>query len=381
MLLYVDQQSMWNADGSEVEQLTDDIYNPIGMTAEELRDTLCIFLPDLPEKDSEFLLTTVETVLNDISKTVSGQFISYNKDNAQYYIDLKKDIDYDAKISQRADMLDKNRLDHYYFDALVEIMKRPHATYVSGYRIWEYEVIWKERNIGRLGYLFFGAPNERSTAQPPRDFYIYFLQPFDPPDYTDEKKPDEVFFRLVDPTENFIHSLKLYAGAKEMAATSSAKHREIYENKARERLKEIVAWLQEHMVDAFEVTCKGVTKKMVEWGDLSHIPHATVKESADSIAAFCLSSHFEDTTPDYPSFSVLITSESIGDAVKDALKWIKGGLKTKQGAAVLDGLQLLDGEDLKPGESKYAKYILQSLQKKGEGHVLNHGEILRDTKV
>jgi virulence-associated protein VapD len=354
---------------------TGDVYNSLGVTAEELRDTLCIFMPDLPEKDSEFLLTTVETVLNDISRTVSGQFISYNKDSAQYYVDLKKDIDYDAKIEQKADMLDRNKLDHYYFDALVEIMKRPEATYVAGYRIWEYEVIWKEHNVGRLGYLFFGAPNERSTAQPPRDFYIYFLQPFDPPEYTDEKKPDEVLFRLLKPTEDFIRSLKLYAGAKEMAATSSMKHREIYENKAREQLREIVAWLQEHMVEAFEVTYKGITKKMVEWGSLSHIPHATVKESADSTAAFCLSSHFDDITPDYPSFPTLITSESVGDLVKGALKWIKGGIKTKQGAAVLDGLQLLDGEDLKPGKSVYAKYILQLLQKKGEGQVLNHGEL------
>ena len=357
---------------------TGNIFNPLGMTAEELRDTLCIYLPDLPENDSEFLLTTVETVLNDILKTVSGQFISYNKDNAQYYIDLKKDIDYDAKIAQRADMLDKNKMDRYYFDALVEIMKRPEATYVTGYKIWEYEIIWHEHNIGRLGYLFFGAPNERSTAQPPRDFYMYFLQPFDPPIYSDEKKPDEVFFKLVGYTEEFIQSIKLYAGAREMATSSSMEHRQIYENKAKERLREIVAWLQEHMVEAFEVTYKGITKKMIEWGDTYHIHHATVKESADSIAAFCLSSHLKEIIPDYPSFSVVITSKSMGDAAKDALKWIRGSIKTKQGTDVLDGLELLDGEDLKPGKSKYAKYILSLLQKKGEGQVLNRGEIFTE---
>jgi hypothetical protein len=30
-----------------------------------------------------------------------------------------------------------------------------------------------------MGYLFFGAPNDRPTAQPERDFYVYFIQPFD----------------------------------------------------------------------------------------------------------------------------------------------------------------------------------------------------------
>lgn len=46
------------------------------------------------------------------------------------------------------------------------------------------------------GYLFFGAPNDRPTAQPERDFYIYFIQPFEPPKFKDENKTDEVFFRL-----------------------------------------------------------------------------------------------------------------------------------------------------------------------------------------
>ena len=64
-------------------------------------------------------------------------------------------------------------------------------TYVTGYKIWQHELEWLERKAARQGYLFFGAPNERSTAVPPRDFYLYFIQPFDPPHFKDEKKPDE----------------------------------------------------------------------------------------------------------------------------------------------------------------------------------------------
>ena len=40
------------------------------------------------------------------AKTVSGQFISSNKDNRQYFLDLKKTDDYDALIEKRADSLD-----------------------------------------------------------------------------------------------------------------------------------------------------------------------------------------------------------------------------------------------------------------------------------
>ena len=73
---------------------TSDIYAPIGATAEELRDDLCLMLP-VPEKDAEFLRTLVETVLKELLRTVSGQFLSFNKENGQYFLDLKKDVDFD----------------------------------------------------------------------------------------------------------------------------------------------------------------------------------------------------------------------------------------------------------------------------------------------
>jgi hypothetical protein len=103
-------------------------------------------------------------------------------------------------------------LTRYYFDALRRVvLEDPDAApYISGYRIWEHEIEWRERRAGRSGYLFFGAPNERSTAQPARDFYLYFLQPFDTPYFKDEKKADEVFFRLKERDDTFERTLRLY---------------------------------------------------------------------------------------------------------------------------------------------------------------------------
>ena len=102
-----------------------------------------------------------------IHKTVSGQFISSNPDNQQYYLDLKKTEDYDAIIEDRAESLDKAQLDFYYYEALKRVMECTDKTYVTGYNIWEHELEWLERKAARTGYLFFGAPNERSTAVPP----------------------------------------------------------------------------------------------------------------------------------------------------------------------------------------------------------------------
>ncbi|MCF8007745.1 MAG: DUF6079 family protein, partial [Methylovulum sp.] len=88
---------------------TGDIHAPLGATAEELRDRLCLFDPliaelgsDEPDKD---LQTHVETVLREIHKTVNGQFISSNPSNRQFYLDLKKTDDFDALIEKRADSL------------------------------------------------------------------------------------------------------------------------------------------------------------------------------------------------------------------------------------------------------------------------------------
>ena len=155
---------------------TGDIYATLGATAEELRDSLCLFQPGIEElggDPADDLLSQVETVLREIHKTVSGQFISTNPDNRQYYLDLKKTDDFDAVIEKRAESLDSSQLDRYYYEALRRVMECTDQTYVTGYKIWQHELEWLERKAARQGYLFFGAPNERSTAVPARDFYIY----------------------------------------------------------------------------------------------------------------------------------------------------------------------------------------------------------------
>jgi hypothetical protein len=351
-------------------------YSPVGLDSERLRDDLCIYLP-LPEKDADFLKSTVETIVNDIHKTVSGQFISQNEDNGQFYLDLKKDIDYDAKIASRGELLDNSKLDHYYFDALAKVVKRrPDDTYVRGYKIWTHELIWKERNCGRNGYLFFGAPNQRSTAQPQQDFYLYFIQPFDPPEFEDETKPDEVFLYLVERSEEFDKALRLYSGAKENAGSSSAQSRTIYEEKALDQLKIIVKWLKEHMFTAFDIVYLGERKKLVEWTKGAGVPtNAEIDEIIDRIASFCLAPHFEEVAPEYPKFPKVIRLADREEAVKDALKYLKGGLKTQRGDSVLDGLELLDGDQISPEKSRYAQYLLKLMKKRGDGQVINHSEL------
>ncbi|EIC22819.1 DUF6079 family protein [Thiorhodovibrio frisius] len=372
-----------------------DIYAPMGASATELRDRLCLFDPMVEELGSdepdEDLKTQVETVLREIHKTVSGQFISYNADNHQYYLDLKKTDDFDALIDKRAESLGQGQLDRFYYEALKRVMECQDATYVTGYKIWQHELTWQERMATRAGYLFFGAPNERSTAVPQRDFYLYFIQPFDPPRFKDDKICDEVFFRLKGTDEDFQTALKSYAAALDLAATSSGHAKATYEAKANGSLKQLVQWLQKHMAEAFEVTYQGRAKSMTEWAkgksirDLSGLsPDETInfRDLVNTVAGVCLAPSFENQAPDYPFFSVLITGNNRAQAAQDALRAIAGPAgkqqPTKQAASVLDALELLDGDKIDPYKSKYSKFILDAVKAKGHGQVVNRSEIIQD---
>ncbi|KMY65633.1 ATPase [Desulfocarbo indianensis] len=367
---------------------TGDIYATLGATPGELRDGLCLYQPgieDLGGDPADDLLSQVETVLREIHKTVSGQFISSNPDNRQFYLDLKKTDDFDALIEKRAETLDSSQLDRYYYEALKRVMECTDQTYVTGYKIWQHELEWLERKAARQGYLFFGAPNERSTAVPSRDFYLYFLQPFDPPKYKDEKKADELFLRLTSTDQEFRKALSSYAASLELASTSSGHAKATYESKGNGFLRDMVQWLQKNMTTAFEVTYQGRTKSLTEWAkgksirDLSGLsPHERInlRDLVNTVAGICLAPHFEDQAPDYPYFSLLMFSRS--QAAQDALRAIAGQNRTKQATAVLDALELLDGDRLDPYNSKYANHILHVAKQKGQGQVVNRAELIQD---
>jgi hypothetical protein len=369
---------------------TGDIYSNIGATAEELRDSLCLYQPgieDLGGEPADDLLTLVETVLREILKTVSGQFISSNPDNQQYYLDLKKTEDFDALIENRAEALGSVQLDRYYYEALKRLMECTDQTYVTGYRIWQHELQWLQHKAFRLGYLFFGSPNERSTAVPPREFYLYFIQPYDPPDFKDEKKADEVFFHLKGTDEDFHVALKNYAAALDLASTSSGHAKSTYESKANQFLRQLVTWLREHMTSAFEITYQGRKKTLIEWAKgqsirelsgLSPNERINFRDLINTIAGICLKEYFAEKAPEYPYFSIPITSQNLSQAVQDALKALANGVRTKQATAILDALELLDGERIDPYKSRYAQYILEILKNKGHGQVVNRSEIIQD---
>lgn len=377
--------------GLSVHRLTTggDIYVPIGPTAIELRDSLCLYQPGVEEMGgdpAEDLLTAVHTTMKEIVKTVNGQFISKAADTEQYYLDLKKDVDYDAQIEKRADALSDDALDRAYYSAIKQLMERTdESTYVTGHQIWQYQIEWQDKQVERNGYLFFGAPNDRPTAQPERDFYIYFIQPFEPPRFRDESKSDEVFLRFKGLDETIRRHLAIYAAAMDLESTASGGAKNIYLDKAKTALKDMSKWLQEKQMSAYELTYQGKTKTLLDWSKgvsmrdklrLGATDKANFRDIVNVISGIALNAHFGEAAPEYPKFSTLVTEGNRKNLVLSVLKAFAGGARTKDATAILDALEMMDGDKIEPGRSRYTQEVLTRLKAKGHGQVLNRSELL-----
>jgi hypothetical protein len=365
-------------DALAVHRLTtDDVNAAIGPSVAELRDDLTLLPPGLPEMDAFFLSTTIESIVEDIIRAVSGQFITVNEQNGQVYLDLRKDIDYDQKIEQRADSLDKDKLDEAYFRALETVLDQRDNPYVAGYRIWPYELPWSAKHTTRPGYLFMGAPNERSTAQPPRDFYVYFLQPYDPPRFSDEEKPDEVFFRLATPDDEFTSALRRYAGSVALESESTGQHRTVYAEKRQKYLQEMVGWLRKHMGSTVSVTYQGEAKPLAAWLATAQGLRATVKDQIDTVAAAVLVPHFANRYPGYPDFGVQVTQSNLGETIKQALLQVVTGRPTALGGKALSALNLVDVQNNLVDDGPYAAHLLSQVAA-GGGRAVNRTDLFTE---
>ncbi|MCI9689795.1 DUF6079 family protein [Vibrio parahaemolyticus] len=365
-----------------------DIYSEMGATAAELRDSLCLYhsnIEAMPGEKNKNLENYVVTVLRNIHRTVNGQFFSKNKTNDQFYLDLKKTEDFDAHIEAKAAQLASDHINDAYRAAMLEILEQT-DTQQSRTAMWQHELKWIDRNVSRPGWLFLGSPNERETAKPQLDYYMYFVQPENPPKQKKEfVREDEVQFVLKNRTEEFNQALKNYAASTLLRGQATGSAKQTYKLKADGYLGEMLKWIRANIKEAYEVEYNGKSKPIMDWlkgatvRDITGIAdsdHGSVKDIFEAVASFILGDYFESLAPEYPKFSQRITEDTISVASKDVLSYIAGGAATKRATAVLDALELLEGEKLKPTQSRYAKAVLGVLNAKGHGQVVNQSELL-----
>ena len=150
-------------------------------------------------------------------------------------------------------------MDDAYFERLRRYSKQRDAPYVASYRIWSgYELPWKAKNVDAPRVLVMVPPNERSTAQPPRDFYIYFLQPYDEPTFADQELPDGDGFRAALDPRRGVHDRVTpvrWGGALPQAARLSSTGSSTSRSAA--SVAGEFVWLRQNMANAMTVTYRG----------------------------------------------------------------------------------------------------------------------------
>ena len=355
---------------------TGDISLRAGLTSENLRDDICLYLPGLPDQSSDTLQSLVQTVMKDVLTTVSGQFIDHDTDNGQYYIDLKKDIDYDEKITQRAATIADDSLNNYFYDIIYFCLDWDVNEYVANFKIYEHTLDWRSHHIFRRGYLFLGTPESRPTAQPPEDYYIYFVPPYGNPNYTDEKRRDEVFF-VFKQNDEFKNNLKLYAATCILKGLAEDKNKAAYQGKADAIKKKLTRFLSENKNTCFDVVYGGVQKQPVEIMKGTYKPENPFKETVDLVASLALDGWFTEKYPEFPIFKTTITIKNQAEAIRHAFDRF-AGRKEQLGNNMLDSFGLINGENITIQNSKYAGYYATMLDKMSASAVLNFSDVYEE---
>ncbi len=343
-----------------------------GLTAENLKDDLCLYLP-MPEEDADFLLSLIKTTLKDIMTTVSGQFIIYNDANNQYYIDVDKIVDYDEKIKQKASIMADGELNRYFYDVVYRCLEWDAKQYVTNFNIYEYDLNWDSHNIFREGYLFMGLPGERSTAQPERDFYIHIMPPYDVSGTSVQNLPDEVYLYFKS-TEEFRETMGLYAAANSLAQISEGKDRDAYLNKANMLRKRLIKYLSENKNTCFDVLYKKQKRQMIEVLKGRYKTDLTFKDTIDLAASLTFDEYFNTKYPDFPVMKTKITRRNMTDCARAAFDHF-AGRKTQQSTAMLQSFGILDGEKIRPEGSKYASYYIDLVKNLPPQGVLNYSDM------
>lgn len=352
---------------------TGDTSIRVGLNAETLKDDLCLYKTDMPDQSADTLVSLVQVALKDIMTVVSGQFIEYNADNGQYFLDLKKDIDYDEKIKQYATTIADDNLNGAFFELVFAALNWNTTEHVPNYKIYDHTITWKTHKIFRRGYLFLGTPEDRPTAQPPEDYYIYFLPPYTNETYDAEHKIDEVFFTFKG-DENFKEQLKLYTSAVSLERLADTNNKTVYQRKAEELKRKIIRYFSENKNTCFTVIYKGEVQPLLAVMAKEYNKDNPFKETIEIVSSILLDGYFEDKYPEYPTFRTIITKDNLADTMRKAYNRFSGQ-KTVESDYLLESFGLLENERITVDNSKYAQYYLNELKKVSDNGVVNFNDI------
>ncbi len=357
--------------------LCDDLDKRNGASAQSLKEDICVTIAGVDEP--ELLLAAVDSTAKQLVTATAGQYVDQDIVSSDFYIRTEGGINIPQLIRDYADEVikkDTDQADQYYFDFLQFILEIQQDSYRSGFKIWQHSLEWIDKKSFRLGYIFFGNPNERSTTEPIQQYYIFFCPLFNAINRNDES--DEVYFDVAGLSSEFKDTICLYGAAKAKHASAPTNQKQLFSSQIEEYQRKAIALFDKEYADKTKVIYKGDSKPLKSFP----LPgEGSTKEMIfRSVASKVLNKSFNDKYPHYPVFSDLLQSlskDNFDGRINAALKKITAPSQpNRDGEAILSGLGLWSGQTIVTDNSKYAESIKKKLKEAGDGSVLNRSDII-----
>jgi hypothetical protein len=357
--------------------LCDDLGKHNGANALSLKEDLCHTISGVDE--AELLLANIESTAKQLVTATAGQYVDLDQVSNEYYIRTEGGINIPQLIRDYANEVikrDADQADQYFFDFLQYVLELQQNTYRTGFKIWSEQLEWIEKKSFRLGYIFFGNPNERSTTEPIQQFYIFFCPIFN--SITRNDGADEVYFEMSGFSDEFKDVICMFGAAKAKEVSAPSNQKTLFKAQIDDYKNKALALFEKEFADKTKVIYKGTEKNLKGFS----LPGegSTKRMIFDFVSARVLNTHFNEKFPDYPAFKDLIqplSKDNFDGRIKNALKKIvTPSSPNRDGEAILAGLGLWNGTSIDAQHSKYADGIRKKLKEKGEGKVLNKDEII-----
>lgn len=364
------------ANALAIRALCDDLDKHIGASAFTLKEDLCYTIMGIDEAD--FLQDTIATTAQNLITATQGQYVVKDDSSEDFYIRTEGGINAEQIVKDYAEYIKKDSafIDQNFFNLLKFLLGIETNPYRTGFNIWSHSLEWKSTKSFRLGYIFFGNPNERSTTEPKQEFYMYFCPLFSELERTD--LDDEVYFDFSAFDENFKNEVCLYAASMAKQNDASSDKKKLFQELADQHRNKVKDLFNKNVADKMQVVYKGTSVPLRSY---QLPPEGSSKLSIFSdAAATILNEKFNTKFPDYPQFNDLLsanTPDNLSGRVKNALtKIIKYNTPNRDGQAILAGLGLAGSTSIDIQNSKYAASIKNKLAERGSGKVLNREDVI-----
>lgn len=365
------------AQALAIRILCDDLDKRNGASAHSLKEDLCVSIPNVDEP--ELLLATIDSTAKQLVTATAGQYVDQDTVSSDFYIRTEGGINIPQLIRDYADEVikkDIDQADQYYFDFLQYVLEIQQDSYRSGFKIWQHSLEWLDKKSFRLGYIFFGNPNERSTTEPIQQYYIFFCPLFNTINRNDES--DEVYFDVAGLSDEFKDVICLYGAAKAKHGSAPTNQKALFSSQIEEYQRKAIALFDKEYADKTKVIYKGDSKTLKSFP----LPgEGSTKEMIfRTVAAKVLNKAFNDKFPHYPAFTDLqlpLSKDNYSGTINAALKKITNpSSPNRNGEAILSGLGLWSGQNIVSDNSKYAESIKKKMKEAGASAVLNRSDII-----